>query len=173
MIYLGKILKLQALKFPNIPHYEWEGELVQATSDYVLVYCKPNRKLKHYTKNDVFTIKNRSFEFFSLKEWFTAALEVDKGQLISAYCNVAKPAIFEKDTISFVDLDLDYIMDQHSGWKVVDEEEFEENSIKYKYPEALKKEDTLALDRLKEKVAKNKFPFNEEIITILEKHSYV
>lgn len=50
------------------------GEILLKTSDYVFVKCKPGRKLVHHTKNDTFTINNTSLEYFSLKEWFTAAI---------------------------------------------------------------------------------------------------
>lgn len=47
---MKEIIRIRALKYPDILHYEWYGELVSKTSEYVLVLCKPGRKLKHYTK---------------------------------------------------------------------------------------------------------------------------
>lgn len=57
------IIDIKALKHPNIPHYEWQGELIKQTEDYVLVICKPGRKLKHYSKDLTFTINNTSLEY--------------------------------------------------------------------------------------------------------------
>lgn len=171
VIELGKVIKIKALKFPDILHYEWEGELLSHTPDYVLVLCKPGRKLFHHTKNKVFSINNTSLEFFSLKEWFTVAMEVEDGNIVSFYCNVAKPSVIINDQISFIDLDLDYIQDKNKEWKVVDEDEFETNSIKYKYPAELKNEALKALAKLKEEVRTGKFPFNNQVISQLENHN--
>ena len=168
MIKLGKVIKIRALKFPDILHYEWEGELLRHTREYVLVLCKPGRKLIHHTKNKEFTVNNTSLEFFSLKEWFTAAMEMENGNVVSAYCNVAKPSVFSNDVISFIDLDLDYIREKNEEWKVVDEDEFESNSIKYKYPIELKNEAVRALAKLKEEIRKGKFPFNNQIVSQFE-----
>ncbi|MBT2618540.1 MULTISPECIES: hypothetical protein [unclassified Bacillus (in: firmicutes)] len=80
---MSNLVKIKALKFPDILHYEWEGELLRHTTDYLLVLCKPGRKLIHHTKNKIFTIENTSLEYFSLKEWFTAAMEVEDGKVVS------------------------------------------------------------------------------------------
>ena len=37
---MGEKVNITALKYPNIPHYEWQGELLEKTKDYVLVLCK-------------------------------------------------------------------------------------------------------------------------------------
>lgn len=161
---MNNILQIKALKYPNLPHYEWEGEILEKTSDYVLVKCKPGRKLIHHTKNDVFTINNTSLEYFSLKEWFTAAIEVDAGNVVSYYCNVAKPSVLINNKLSFIDLDLDLVQRKNKGWEVIDEAEFEENSIKYQYPPELKDEAVKALERLKEKVKRGEFPFNQQVV---------
>jgi uncharacterized protein len=152
VINLNKVIKIKALKFPDIPHYEWEGVLLQHTQEYVVVWCKPGRKLIHHSKNKVFTINNSSIEYFSLKEWYTAAMEIEEGRVVSTYCNVAIPSIFRDNQITFVDLDLDYIQESNKQWTVVDEEEFKVNSVKYGYSIELKREAKNALDRLMDKV---------------------
>lgn len=165
--YLNNILKIKALKFPDIPHYEWEGEILEKTSEYILVLCKSGRKLVHHSKNNVYTINNTSIEYFPFNKWFTAAMEVEEGEVVSAYCNVAMPSVLHQNELSFVDLDLDFIKRKNQEWEVVDEDEFEENSIKYVYPEELKQEAIVALERLKGEVHEGNFPFIKEFTYIL------
>jgi uncharacterized protein len=158
-------VNIKALKYPNILHYEWEGGIIHLTDDYVLVRCQPGRKLIHHTKNKVFTIDNTYLEYFSLKEWFTAAMEIENGKVVSFYCNVAMPSILKNNELSFIDLDLDLIKEKEQDWKVVDVDEFEFNSIKYEYPLDLKEEAVEALGRLKGKVERGDFPFNPQILS--------
>jgi hypothetical protein len=47
---MGEIIHIRALKYKGIIHYEWQGELIKETTDYIMVLCKPGRKLKHHTK---------------------------------------------------------------------------------------------------------------------------
>ncbi|AZU64559.1 hypothetical protein CHR53_26865 [Neobacillus mesonae] len=168
-ITLNNTLTIKALKFPDIPHYEWEGTILQKTPDYIIVHCKYGRKLVHHTKKKVFTIPNTSIEYFSFKEWFTAALEVEDSALVSGYCNVAMPSVLKNNELQFVDLDLDYIKKRNQDWEVVDEDEFESNSLKYQYPPELKQEALLALERLQDFVKSGRFPFNQEIVSLLKR----
>lgn len=157
---MDKVLKIKSLKYPDIPHYEWEGEILEKTEDYLLVRCKSGRKLIHHTRNDVYIINTPSIEYFPLKKWYTAAMEVENGALISAYCNVAMPAVLNQNELSFIDLDLDFVKRKNENWEVVDEDEFEVNSMKYQYPEELKNEALKALEKLKQDVVNGIFPFN-------------
>lgn len=166
---MNNILKIKALKFPNIPHYEWEGEILEKTSDYILVLCRPGRKLIHHSKNEVYTINNTSIEYFSLNKWYTAAMEVEEGVVISTYCNVAMPSVINQNELNFIDLDLDLVKSKNKDWEVVDEDEFEINSRKYHYSEKLKTEAIQALDLLREEVAKESFPFINDFTSILNK----
>lgn len=165
---MKEVIQLKALKYPNIPHYEWEGEVLEKTDDYIILFCKSKRKLVHHTKNNVFTMKNASIEYFSFKHWYTAAMEIEDQRIVSYYCNVAKPSVLEGHKLSFVDLDLDLIKKKNENWKVVDEDEFEENSVKFQYPEKLKQEALIALEHLKMRANEGCFPFNKEIIDIIK-----
>ncbi|MEA3319533.1 MAG: DUF402 domain-containing protein [Bacillota bacterium] len=161
---MSEVINIKALKYPETLHYEWEGELVSKTSEYVLVLCKPGRKLKHYSKGTTFTINNTSLEYFSLKEGFTVAMEIENGCIVSYYCNVALPSLLRGNEISFVDLDLDLVKKQNEQWEVIDEEEFETNSFKYNYPLELKEGAIGSLEEMKSRVNKKEFPFNESVL---------
>ncbi|MBD2869047.1 DUF402 domain-containing protein [Paenibacillus arenilitoris] len=161
---MGKYIRLKALKYPDRNHYEWEGELLEQTDDYVIVLCRPGRRLVHYTKNKVFTIDNTSLEIFFLKEWHTVAIGLEQGRAVSYYCNVAMPSVLDGDELRFVDLDLDLVQGRDEPWKVVDEDEFEANSETFRYPPELKDNAVQALARLKAKVEKGEFPFHADVL---------
>ena len=164
---MGETIHIKALKYPDIDHYEWEGELIQQTSDYVLLLCKSGRRLKHYTKGKTFTIDNTSLECFSLKDWYTIAMEIDQGEVTAYYCNIAMPSRIENDQLRFVDLDLDLVKPRDEKWKVVDQNEFESNSVKYNYPPELKEKTVQALDELRKKLREKAFPFDGSLLEVL------
>jgi protein associated with RNAse G/E len=158
--FVGEIINIRALKYTNIIHYEWQGELIKETTDYIMVLCKPGRKLKHHTKCKTFTINNTSLEFFSLKEGFTVAMEIDNEKITSYYCNIAKPSVFSNNSLSFVDLDLDLVKQHNEDWRVLDIEEFENNSTKYNYPLEIKEGAIQGLEVLKNMAKRKVFPFD-------------
>lgn len=56
---------------------------------------------------------------------------------------------------------------------MVDEDEFEENSVKFQYPAELKERARIELEELKRKVTSREFPFNSEAIKLLQNVRYV
>ncbi|HLU21427.1 MAG TPA: DUF402 domain-containing protein [Bacillaceae bacterium] len=166
---MSETIHIMALKHPNIPHYEWEGEIIKKTDDYIVVLCKPGRQLKHHTKGKTFTMKNTSIELFSFKEWYTVAAGVEEGEITSYYCNVAMPSKMNGNELTFVDLDLDLVKKVNADWQVVDEDEFEENSLKFSYSNELKDYAIHSLEELKKKALHKQFPFDESILNMLNK----
>jgi protein associated with RNAse G/E len=72
------------------------------------------------------------------------------------------------NTVSFVDLDLDYV--QRDGkWLVVDEEEFENNAVKFGYPDELVRQARKELERLQERIVNKQFPFDGSIAQFIER----
>ncbi len=165
---MGQSIGIQAFKYPNIRHYEWQAELLEQTEDYVWIYCRPGRQFIHHTKNQVFTFDNTTVELFSLKEWYTVAMVIEEGKVVSYYCNIAMPSVLQDDTLTFIDLDLDLFKPKDGDWVVLDEEEFEANSIKYEYPPELKDAALRALDALKEKVLTGSFPFDGSVDKLID-----
>ncbi len=163
-------IAVQAYKYGNRLHYEWESELLERTDDYALVLSEPGRKLTHYTRGKTFTMNSRTLEFFSLVDGFTVSGDVRDGRIHQYYCNINLPAQYENNRITFVDLDLDYVC-RDGSWKVVDEDEFEQNRIRFAYPQEVVAFARRELLRLQERVERRRFPFDgalERWIPIVE-----
>ncbi|MGE6258515.1 DUF402 domain-containing protein [Heyndrickxia sporothermodurans] len=163
------MISIHALKYPNILHYEWSGDIIERTSDYLLVLCKPGTRFTHHTRGTSEIKSNAWLEFFPLNDWYTVSMELNQGKIVSYYCNIALPPVFIKNRIQFIDLDLDIVKGQsEEEWNVVDEEEFEINRIKYNYSSEMIEGAVNALKRLKEKIKMKEFPFNDEVYVKLE-----
>jgi protein associated with RNAse G/E len=104
-------------------------------------------------------IENRTIEFFSFESWFTVSADVIDGQIKQYYCNINEPAKRNGHVVSFVDLDLDYVF-RSGEWKVVDEEEFIANSVKFGYPAELIERAQYELAKLQRRVGEKQFPFD-------------
>lgn len=160
---MDNVIYMKSLKYPDIPHYEWKGHLLRKTPEYVMVLCESGREMIHHTKNTTFTIDVTTLEYFFLKEGYTVAMEIEEGKILSYYCNIALPSVLNGNQLSFVDLDLDMVKERYQDWKVVDEDEFELNSVKYGYPAALKKYALKSLELLQQKIVDASFPFDGSV----------
>lgn len=157
---MGKMIKIKAFKYPDIIHYEWQGQIFKQTADYILVLCHPGRTLIHHTKDQIFTFNDLSLEIYPLKEWYTAAMVIEEGKISSYYCNIATPPALKNNDIHFIDLDIDLVREKNQDWQVTDMDEFQLNSKRYQYPLKLKEDALNSLSRLKNKVKNKVFPFN-------------
>ncbi|SEB49179.1 DUF402 domain-containing protein [Paenibacillus sp. GP183] len=155
-------ITIQVLKFGDHLHYEWTTKLLEKTETHIFVLGEYGRKLNHHTKQKIFTVDNWTIEFFSFDLWFTVSADVVDGKIKQYYCNINEPAKIKGNTVSFVDLDLDLIQ-RNGDWKVVDEDEFEINSVRFNYPEELIRRSRKELNNLQDRVKNNKFPFDGAI----------
>lgn len=160
-------LHLHALKYGNIPHYDWEMTLLGEREGCLIAEGAAGRKLKHHTKGQTFTIPHASLEVYALNEGYTVSFDITDGRMISIYCNVSRPCVRDGEHVSFVDLDLDLLWNEAEGWHVVDEDEFESNRVRLGYPDELSAYARQSLAALRERVDLKRFPFdgslNEDI----------
>ncbi len=159
---------VNAKKYGDILHYSWETNLLEKTDDFIIVKGEPGRVLHHYTKGKQYTMDNWSLEFFPFNKWFTVSIDIKDGKVEGYYCNISQPSTLEGKKLSFIDLDLD-IVKSNGNWEVVDEEDFQENQIKYNYPQNLVEETRLKLESLKSHIEKGMFPFDGYLVSYVDK----
>jgi protein associated with RNAse G/E len=63
--------------------------------------------------------------------------------------------------LSYVDLDIDVLVAPDLTYKILDEEDFEANAVRYSYPDDVQANARLALAELIELIEARAFPFNE------------
>jgi len=101
-----------------------------------------------------------SAEYYWLDRWYNVFCFRDpQGGFRNFYCNINQPPIFDGEILSYVDLDIDVLVNPDSSFKVLDIEEFESNARRYLYPRELKEKAQQALTELVELIKSKAFPF--------------
>ncbi|UUZ92913.1 hypothetical protein LJK87_48015 [Paenibacillus sp. P25] len=72
-------ITIRALKYGNVPHYEWNTTLLELTDSHIFVLGERGRKLTHHTKGKEFIVEHRTIEFFSFDSWFTVSADMADG----------------------------------------------------------------------------------------------
>ncbi|MEJ6949917.1 DUF402 domain-containing protein [Natronospora cellulosivora (SeqCode)] len=161
----SKIITVKSYKYNNKKHYQWPVTILEENENYLITKGETGRILTHFTRKKEFIFDKQSIEFFSFKEWFTLAININNQKAESYYCNINRPATWETDDVlTFVDLDLDLVKNKGEDWKVVDQDEFEENSRKYNYPLELINRTKKELYDLISRVEKKVFPFDGSLL---------
>ena len=93
-----------------------------------------------------------SKEFYWLDRWYNVFRFSDR-----FYCNVTEPPSFDGSILTYVDLDIDILVEQDFSYQILDLEDFES----YPYPAEVKQKARQAVAELISLVAARSFPFNE------------
>ena len=102
-----------------------------------------------------------STEFYWTDRWYSVfRFQTPEGSLLKFYCNVNTPARLESGVLSFVDLDVDVLVNPDYSYVVLDEDEFARHSELYGYPESYRNGVSRALDEIFRLVEARQFPFS-------------
>ena len=162
MSSVGRWYNIRCYKHNGALHRVWDrGLVLENNSDYIVIASKKAKVVEAngrcwFTKEPAVTI-------FSKKEWWNAICMIKK-EGISYYCNIASPSIISKDSIKYIDYDLDTKLFTNGEIKVLDEKEYAHHRATYKYDDdldtVLKYTTEIIIERMKNK----DFPFNDETI---------
>ena len=104
-----------------------------------------------------------SLEYYWLDRWYNIfRFAQPDGKLRNYYCNVNVPATLEGDVLSFVDLDIDILVQPDFSYQILDVDEFEKNSALYDYSLEVEQNAHLAVSELVEMIETRAFPFGSE-----------
>ena len=93
-----------------------------------------------------------SKEYYWLDRWYNVFRFSDR-----FYCNVTHPPSFDGSVLTYVDLDIDVLVESDFSYRILDLEDFEASC----YPADVHEDAQQALDELTSLVENRSFPFNE------------
>lgn len=103
-----------------------------------------------------------STEYYWLDRWFNVfRFSAPDGRLQSYYCNINMPPAFDGHSLSYIDLDIDVLVQPDRSYRILDLEEFELNAALLNYPDVVRRNVKQALPDLIELIESRAFPFAE------------
>jgi protein associated with RNAse G/E len=152
---------IRSLKYDGRLHREWRARLVRVEGPLVVVEGEFEETVEH---SQLGTIAQGtvSTEYFWTDRWYSVFRfrEPDK-TLRNYYCNINKPASFDDQLLTFVDLDIDVLVSPDNTYRVLDEDEFEANAARYQYSSEVHERVPRARAELIDLIERREFPFNE------------
>ena len=71
------------------------------------------------------------------------------------------PPQFDGEVLSYVDLDMDVLVEPDLSYRILDVDDFEMNANRYHYPQEVQQQAKHALDELVRLIETRSFPFTE------------
>ncbi len=137
---------VRKVKFDGSVSWEWEGDLVDGTDEWLVVYHGPEHPPPAKWARKWAAESERAGNGEALPRYvihyvgtaapLTALLFYDeRGEFLGGQCDAALPAKVSRREVTFVDLDLDVIVRADWSYYVRDHEDFERNRAAMGYAE--------------------------------------
>jgi protein associated with RNAse G/E len=142
-------------------HRSWDAELLRQEDSLVVLDAEFPEEIVHDLLGTI-AAGTRSLEYYWLDRWYNVfRFAQPDGSLRNYYCNVNVPATFDGETLSYVDLDLDILVDPDFSYQVLDVADFERNAAVFGYTADVQTKARAALAELIGLIEQRGFPFSE------------
>jgi protein associated with RNAse G/E len=143
-------------------HRTWNAELLSHEGSLVVLDAKFADEVIHDLLGTI-AGGTHSLEHYWLDRWYNIfRFAQPDGRLRNYYCNVNVPATLDGDVLSYIDLDIDILVQPDFSYQILDIDEFEKNSELYNYSFEVEQSAHLAVSELVELIETRAFPFGSE-----------
>lgn len=163
MSLINRWIYISCYKHNGTIHRRWDrGFVVDDTDEYIVIASKRAKVVEGdgrcwFTKEPAVTI-------FSKKDWWNVICMFKK-EGICYYCNIASPCIVNKDSIVYIDYDLDAKLFPNGAIKLLDQKEYNKHKSAFNYSDDLDKVLKIQTQEIISLMKSRVFPFDDEIIS--------
>jgi uncharacterized protein len=157
------MITVRAHKYDGSEHRRWNAKLLQQEGSLLVLDATFEQEIVHDLLGTI-AAGTRSIEYYWLDRWYNIFRFLEpNGNLRSYYCNVNIPPSFDGQILSYVDLDMDILVEPDLSYRIVDLEDFDRNASLFGYSADVQKEARRALQQLVELIEARAFPFSGEM----------
>jgi protein associated with RNAse G/E len=157
----GAAITVRVLKYDGAEYRRWNARLARREGSLLVLDAEFEFDVQHQLLGDI-QRGTRTIEYYWLDRWYNVFrfLKTD-GSTRLYYCNVNMPPKLEDEVLTYIDLDIDILVQPDLYYQVLDLEEFAANTGRYGYSEEVKRQADAAVDELISVIQKREFPFGE------------
>ena len=142
---------VRVLKYDGVEHRTWPARVVKQVGPLLVLDAVFDAEIQHNLLGRI-SSGTLSKEYYWLDRWYNVFRFGNR-----FYCNVTKPPAFDGAVLTYVDLDIDILVESDFSYRILDVEDFEARAYPAKVAQNARKE----LDELISLIETRSFPFNE------------
>lgn len=152
-------ITVRVLKYDGSESRRWQASVSRQEEGLIVLDAQFEADVQHDLLGKI-SRGTRTIEYYWLDRWYNVFRFLESsGATKLFYCNVNLPPVISDRTLTYIDLDIDVLVEPNFGYRILDLEEFEENSTRYNYPQQLKAQAHAAVDQLISLIKTRQFPF--------------
>ena len=152
-------ITVRVLKYDGAEHRHWNATIARRSGSLIVLDAEFEFDVEHNLLGNIGR-GTRTIEYYWLDRWYNIFqfLKPD-GTTRLFYCNVNMPPEHSPRILSYIDLDIDILVQPDLSYAVLDLDEFAANAARYGYPEDIRKQAHRAVADLISMIETSQFPF--------------
>ncbi|HZN01672.1 MAG TPA: DUF402 domain-containing protein [Pyrinomonadaceae bacterium] len=156
----GDAIVVSVLKYDGREHRRWPARIAETVGPLIILDAVFDEEIEHDLLGKVLS-GTISTEYYWLDRWYNVFRFSSSDQVLQKfYCNINAPPQFDGRVLSYVDLDIDVLVEPDLTYRILDEEDFEQNARRYGYPEEIRANARRALTEVIGLIESRAFPFD-------------
>ena len=152
-------LIVRVLKHDGSEYRRWRGRIAKEENGLLVVNAEFDIDVSHHLLGEI-KRGTRLIEYYWLDRWYNVFRFLhDDGTTRLFYCNINQPPTFDRQSLTYIDLDIDVIVRPDYSYEVLDLDEFRTNSQRYGYSAEEQAKVAKALEDLTRMIESRQFPF--------------
>ena len=149
------------LKYDGSEYRRWPARIAKAAGPLLILDAVFDEEIQHELLGTI-SSGTISTEYYWLDRWYNVFRFSDPDlNLKRFYCNINVPPHFDGDVLSYIDLDIDVLVEPDLTYQILDEDDFEVNAKRYPYPDDVRANARRGLAELTRLIESRSFPFNQ------------
>ena len=154
------MINVRVLKYDGTEHRRWPARIAKNDGPLLILDAAFEEEIQHDLLGTI-SSGTISTEYYWLDRWYNVFRFSDPDQSLKRfYCNINVPPQFDGGVLSYIDLDIDVLVEPDLTYKILDEDDFEQNAKRYPYPADVQANARAALADLIQLIESGSFPFN-------------
>ena len=155
---------VRVLKYDGTEYRRWPARLARRDGSLIILDGEFEYDVDHSLLGNI-RRGTRTEEYYWLDHWYNIFRFLDDdGRTRLFYCNVNTPPVLVDENLSYIDLDIDVLVQPDLSYQVLDTDEFEVNAARYGYSDEVKTRAREGLDELTKMIESRQFPFEEFVL---------
>ena len=154
-------ITVRVLKYDGIEHRRWSARIARREGAMIVLDAEFDYDVQHHLLGEI-PRGTRTTEYYWLDCWYNVFQFMDnEGNTRLYYCNVSAPPKLEGDVLSYVDLDIDLLVQPDLSYQLLDQEEFDTNAERWNYSAETRRQALASVTELVSMIEGRRFPFSQ------------
>ena len=155
-------ITVRVLKYDGTEYRRWHARLAQREDSLLVLDAEFEFDVEHQLLGEI-KRGTRTVEYYWLDRWYNVFRFLNRdGETRLFYCNVNMPPTFESMTLSYIDLDMDILVQPDFSYQVLDLDEFEKHAKVFGYDDDTQRQARSAVAELIGMIESRQFPFSKD-----------